>query len=92
MSSSTGNEKACLAHELGHCETGSLYNEYTPFDIIDKHERTANKWAIEKLVTEDELHDAVRMGYSEMWELAEYFDIPQEFMQKIVYYYEGLEW
>ncbi|MFZ2537893.1 MAG: ImmA/IrrE family metallo-endopeptidase [Oscillospiraceae bacterium] len=92
MTSSTGNEKICLAHELGHCETGSFYNEYTPFDIRNKHERTADKWAVEKLVTADELHDAVCMGYTEMWELAEYFDIPQEFMQKIVCYYEGLEW
>lgn len=85
-------EKVCLAHELGHCETGSFYNEYSPLDVRGKHERRADKWAIKKLVSEDELHDAVCNGYTEIWELAEYFDITEDYMYKIVCYYEGLEW
>lgn len=37
------DEKVKLAHELGHCETGAFYNEYSKFDIRAKHERRADK-------------------------------------------------
>jgi len=26
-------EKVILAHEIGHCETGSFYNIHSPFDL-----------------------------------------------------------
>ena len=29
----TADEKACLAHEMGHCLTGSFYNIYSSCDI-----------------------------------------------------------
>lgn len=87
-----GERRVCVAHELGHYNTGTLYNVYTKFEVREKRERRADKWAIKKLVTADELHEAVSKGYTEMWQLAEHFDIPQDFMEKIVCYYEGLEW
>lgn len=83
--------KVCLAHEMGHGETGSFYNKDNYLDLYDKHERRANVWAYKKLVTEDELYEAVSQGYTEIWELAEYFNIPQDYMEQIVYYYEGIE-
>ncbi len=86
------DEKLKIAHEYGHCLTNSFYNAKNPLDVKSKHEHKANKCAIKKLVTEDELHDAVCKGYVEIWELAEYFDIPEDFMYKIVCFYEGLEW
>lgn len=39
------DEKYKLSHELGHCECGAFYNRYSPFDLIGKHERRADKWA-----------------------------------------------
>ncbi len=30
-------------------------------------------------------------GNVEIWELAEYFDLPQDLMEQIVNYYEGIE-
>lgn len=38
-------EKEALAHELGHCEYGGFYNEYSSFDIRAKAERRADKWS-----------------------------------------------
>ncbi len=84
-------KKVCLAHELGHCETGSFYNVNNPLDLICKHEARATRWSIKELVSKDELHEAVMNGYTQLWELAEHFDLPQDFMQKIVCYYEGIE-
>ena len=52
---STNEEAVHLAHELGHCITGSFYNRYSEFDIMAKSEHKAEKWAIKKLVPEDEL-------------------------------------
>nr|DAO04664.1 MAG TPA: IrrE protein [Caudoviricetes sp.] len=69
-----------MAHELGHCVTGSFYNRYAKFDIISKHEQSANKWAVKKLIPEDELIAAFECGIMEIWELAEHFGVTEDFM------------
>lgn len=84
--SSQREEKVCLAHELGHCVTGSFYNIYSPFDIRSKHEYTAYKWAIEQLISEDELKKACKCC-NNRWELSEYFEVTEDFMQKVIDYY-----
>lgn len=79
----TSNEQLVRkAHELGHCITGSFYNRYSRLDIISRHEYRADRWAIKKLVPEDELEQCFKQGITEIWELAEYFGIPEEFMIK----------
>lgn len=81
-------ERIYLAHELGHCETASFYNVYSPFDIREKHERRANAWAISKLIPKTLYRKALRMGYDNVYSLAEYFSVTPEFMQKAVEYYQ----
>lgn len=83
------DEKVKLAHELGHCETGSFYNRWAACDVRQKHELRANRWAYEKLVPEDELWEVMRRGYRELWELAEYFDVTEEFLRGALAYYRG---
>lgn len=80
-------ERVHLGHELGHCVTGSFYNRYSHFDLRQRHENRADKWAIAKLVTEDELDEAVADGCCEIWNLAERFGVTEQFMQKAVCYY-----
>ena len=81
------DEKVKLAHELGHCETGSFYNRYAARDVRQKHENRANKWAYKKLIPEDELKNAVRQGYHEPWELAEYFGVTEAFLRGALEFY-----
>lgn len=81
------DEKVKLAHELGHCETGSFYNRYAARDVRQKHENRANKWAYKELVPEDELKNAVRQGYHEPWELAEYFGVTEAFLRGALEFY-----
>ena len=50
-------EKTKLAHELGHCETGSFYNRYAKLDLRQKHENRADKWAIQHLIPVEELDE-----------------------------------
>ena len=86
---STKDEKIRLAHELGHCVTGSFYNRYSDFDIRAKSEYKADKWAIKKLIPKDELQAAFEQGYTEPWDLAEYFNVTEEFIIKAVNYYRS---
>ena len=85
---SAQEERIVLAHEIGHCETGSFYNRYATCDIRKKHENRADKWAIKHLVPQDELYEAVSAGFVETWELAEIFDVPPEFMARAIHWYQ----
>lgn len=80
-------ETVATAHEVGHCITGSFYNRYSEFDLISKHERRADIWAIKKLIPKDELIDAFEHNIVEIWELAEYFNLTEDFIRKACQYY-----
>ena len=81
-------EREALAHELGHCEYGGFYNRYSKYDIRAKAERRADKWAFARLVPYGRLMQAVRHGVTEVWDLAELFDVSCEFMQRAIAYYK----
>ena len=80
-------ERVHMGHELGHCVTGSFYNRYSPYDLRQRHENRADKWAIRRLITEDALDEAVAEGCCEIWNLAERFGVTEQFMKKAVCYY-----
>jgi len=79
---SPADELTKLAHELGHCVTGSFYNIYSDCDNRRQHERRADKWAIKKLVPEDELRYAIYGGLTEPWELAELFGVSEDMIRR----------
>ena len=81
------DERTKLAHELGHCVTGSFYNQYSNYDCRQYHENRADKWAIFHLIPVDDLDEAVAEGYTEIWELADRFGVTEEFVKKTVCYY-----
>lgn len=82
-------ERVHLAHELGHCITGAMYNLYCPIFTRQRCERIADAYAIKKLVNEEELTRVIkkRCGDISIWELSEYFDVTEDFMRKAVEYY-----
>ena len=81
------DEHMKLAHELGHCITGSFYNTSATCDVRRKHENRADRWAIRRLISAEELEAAVSAGYTEICDLAEYFGVPEDFMRKAVCLY-----
>ena len=85
---SAADEKTKLAHEMGHCVTGAFYNVYSPWDIRQRHENRADKWAIKKLIPKDELELAVADGRTDIWELAEFFSVTEDFMRKAISLYK----
>ena len=86
----SADEKVHLAHEIGHCETGSFYNVNSPLDLRSRHEVRADRWAITKLIPRAELKKATDNGINTPWELAEYFGVPQDFMEKALSYYNKI--
>jgi Zn-dependent peptidase ImmA (M78 family) len=85
---SAQSEKIILAHELGHCMTGSFYNKYAACDIRKRHENHADKWSFANLVPEKELREAVSAGFTEPWQLAEYFDVPCDYIVRACHWYK----
>ncbi|MEG0913311.1 MAG: ImmA/IrrE family metallo-endopeptidase [Oscillospiraceae bacterium] len=80
-------ERVHIAHEIGHCVTGSFYNIYSPLDRRTKHEERANRWAIEKLMPLTDLRAALSCGNTEPWELADYFCVTCEFVELALNYW-----
>jgi Zn-dependent peptidase ImmA (M78 family) len=76
-----------LAHELGHCATGSFYNRWSPADIRRLHENRADKYAVRLLISPEDLDEAVAEGFTEPWELAEHFGVDETFLKKAVCLY-----
>ena len=77
-------EKTKLAHELGHCETGSFYNQSAALDVRQKHENQADRWAIQHLIPSGALEEAIANGCAELWQLADYFGVTEDLMRKAV--------
>ena len=87
---SYAEEKTCLAHELGHCITGSFYTVFSKFDIKSKHGHRADKWSILTLIPSEEYFKLTRSDNPpEIWELAEHFGVTEDLIKKAVYYYEN---
>ena len=80
-------ERVHLAHELGHCITGSFYTVHAPLNRRQRHECRADKWAIRSLIPVAQLDDAIAQGCTEIWALAERFGVTEAFMRKAICLY-----
>lgn len=80
-------KKACvLAEELGHYFT-------TEGDILDlenldnaRQEHRARVWAYNKLLSVDKIIEAASKGNTEIWDMAEYLDVDEEFLRDYLIY------
>lgn len=84
---SEADEKLKVAHEVGHCETGSFYSPGEDYFLRQRYENRADRQAIKKLVPKDELKKAVSAGYTEAWQLSEIFGVPEPFIRKAAAFY-----
>ena len=79
--------KTTIAHEIGHCETGTFYTAPTYLELRSRYEYRADKWAVKKLIPQAELETAMRCGENELWQLAEHFGVDEDFLKKAVCLY-----
>lgn len=81
----TSIEKACIiAEELGHFHT-------TAGNILDsskvgnrKQERVARIWSFNRMITLDKLISAWEYGCRNRYEIAEYLEVTEEFLQEAI--------
>ncbi len=74
-------------HELGHAATGALHKVDSPYELVERSEHRANRWAAEQYLPESELREAFACGFTEPWQLAEYFDLPQRDIENALHYW-----
>lgn len=86
-------EKCVLAHEIGHYCTGVqsriIAQNFQDMLLISWQEYRANKWAFERLIHINDLRIALERNYKEVWELSEYFNVSDEFMERVLLYYKS---
>lgn len=87
----SAEEVVHLAHELGHIETNSFYNVNSQFVLQEKMEHKADRWAINGLIPLHELKTALSDGLREKWELAERFNVTEDFIVKAIEHYKRKE-
>ncbi len=79
--------KGTCYHEIGHAATGALHKVDSPFETIERSEYRANRWAAQHFLSELDFREAFAYGYKEIWELSEYFGLPEEDIKKALSYW-----
>ena len=76
----------CL-HELGHVATGALHKVSSPFELWERSEYRANRYVAQRFLTKEAFQDAFEAGCQELWQLAEYFELPEEDVKNALTYW-----
>ena len=74
-------------HEMGHAATGALHKVCSPYETVERNEYRASRWTAQHCLTKEAFRDAFAAGYSEIWELAEYFDLPEQDVKNALSYW-----
>lgn len=83
-------ERRCLAHELGHCETGAFYTYRAQAAEITRCELRAERWAICFLIPYDDLCRQIAAGLQVPHALAEHFEVPEAMVLDAIAYYKAI--
>lgn len=76
-----------VAHEVGHCATGSFYTRLSAPTTKEKCEQAAKRWSYRKMISLEEIAEALRDGDREPWQIAERLDVPERMVREAVAYY-----
>ena len=79
--------KGICCHELGHAATGALHKVDSPYETVERSEYRANRWAAQHFLTVQNFKDAFTAGYTEPWQLVEYFDLPEQDIKNALSYW-----
>lgn len=74
-------------HELGHIATGALHKVDSPYELVERSEYRANRWAAQHYLTDEDFREAFSYGYTESWRLSEYFNLPQREIESAYKYW-----
>ena len=80
--------RGVCCHELGHVATGALHKVDSPFELAERSEYRANRWSVRAFLPQEAFIEAFSAGYTEPWQLADYFDLPQKDIEKALHYWQ----
>lgn len=79
--------RGVCCHELGHVATGALHKVSSPYELVERSEYRAGRYVAQRFLTEAAFREAFAAGYTEPWQLAEYFDLPEQDVKKALSYW-----
>lgn len=74
-------------HESGHAATGALHKVDSPYELVERSEYRANRWAAEHYLPVEEFKEAFAAGYTELWQLSDYFNLPEDDIKNALTYW-----
>lgn len=85
----SAEKRVCLAHELGHCISGTTYTINHSSLYRGSAEYKADYRAAQLIMPICDLKDCICRGITEKYELAEYFNVTEEFIDRTLYIYSN---
>lgn len=79
--------KGICVHELGYAATGALHKVSSPYETVGRSEYRAGRWIAQRYLTCEAFREAFRQGCTAPWELAEYFDLPEQEIKNALSYW-----
>ena len=79
--------RGVCCHEMGHVATGALHKVDSPYELAERSEYRANRWAAQHYLTQEDFREAFDAGYTEPWQLAEFFDMPERDIRSALTYW-----
>lgn len=79
--------RGICCHEMAHVATGALHKVCSPYETVERSEYRANRWCAEHYLTEADFRKAFSCGCTALWELSEYFDLPENEVQQALTYW-----
>lgn len=79
--------RTAAMHEEGHLRTGALHKVNSPYQVVAQNEYRANAEAFRRYLSPQKIRAAIRAGYTEPWQLAEYFGVEESYIKKALHYW-----
>ena len=79
--------RGVCCHEMGHVATGALHKVDSPYELAERSEYRANRWCAQHYLTQEDFREAFQAGYTELWQLAEFFDMPERDVRAALTYW-----
>ena len=79
--------RGVCCHEMGHVATGALHKVESPYELAERSEYRANRWCAQHYLTQEDFREAFQAGYTEPWQPAEFFDMPERDVRSALTYW-----
>ena len=79
--------RGVCCQEMAHVATGALHKVDSPFELAERSEYRANRWTAQHYLSQQDFREAFDLGYTEPWQLAEFFDMPERDIRSALTYW-----